>query len=170
MKSRFVGAVALTSVTLLAGGCSANTPTYDAVKAEAITALEEIAATVPQPGEVLRLPEGDPYPCDDPLLLSQRDGAFFTGQWNVFVPPDFDFDTYISTLPAQLGEDWEAQDLGIEVSFAAVYLVNRERGVSVSVDEAEIDGRPALDLIAISRCGILPNDVRPRKSAGGHRR
>lgn len=156
-------------VTLPTAGCSASTPTYDAAKAGAITALEEIAATVPQPREVSRLPESDPYPCDDPLLLSQRKGAFFTGQWSVFVPPNFDFDTYISTLPAQLGEDWEAQDLGIEVSFATVYLVNRERGVSVSVDEAEIDGRPALDLIATSRCGVLPNDTPSRESSGGRR-
>ena len=167
MTARFLQAIALVLIPLTTGGCALNQPSYDTVRAEAVAALDEIAALVPPPHEVSPEPDDEPYSCSDPLLSSRRGGAFYTGQWAVYVSDGFDFDTFIADLPGRLGDGWEERDLGIAVSFASVYLVNHEHELSVTVDEAEIDGRPALDLIVISRCGILPTDDKPRTSPGG---
>ncbi|MDQ1083819.1 MULTISPECIES: hypothetical protein [Microbacterium] len=133
-------------------------PTYEVVREEVIQSLDDIVATVPEPKEVVREPEDEPFSCSNPLLLSKRKGAFFTGQWAVYVPEDFDIRAYVTSLPGRLGAGWEERKSSIEVSFANVDLVREEPRLTVSVQETEINGRRALDLIAISRCGVLPED------------
>lgn len=148
------------------GGCAVGEPSYKAVREEVIASLEDIVSVVPDPKEVVREPDDEPYSCSDPLLMSNREGAFFTGQWAVYIPEEFDVDSFVAALPGLLGDGWEKQESSIEVSFANVDLVRKEPRVTVSVQEAIIDGRKSLDLIAISRCGILSDEDRsPAASA-----
>lgn len=147
----------LAGVASSAGGCAPARPAYNEVRDDAIESLDELAAMVPDPKEVVPGAEQDPYTCDDPVLISRQKGAFYTGHWYVYVSESSDIDAFIASLPTRLSDKWKQQDLGIEVSFANIDLVQEETGVSVAVEEAEIDGRPALDLLAISRCGTLPD-------------
>lgn len=162
---RIGGASCLALAILVIGGCSVRTPTYETVRQDATQSLEEIAALIPPPRDIVPEPERPPYPCDDPLLLSQSDGSFYTGQWAVYVPAEFDASAFVADLPDKLGARWERRESGITVSFANVDLVQTESGVRVSVQEITIDGRRALDLIAISRCGTV-GDAHVQKDIG----
>lgn len=169
MKRRVSAILALAAVLGL-GGCGVNEPTYDTVREEVVSSLDRVVAVIPDPKEVAPQPEGEPYSCGDPLLLSNRKGAFFTGHWFVYVPEGFDIDAFIETLPGLLGEDWEVRDTQIEVSFANVDVLYKPLGVTVSVEDALAGDRPAVELLAISRCGLLPDDTRSRESPGGRGR
>ncbi|MGN7188328.1 hypothetical protein [Microbacterium enclense] len=167
MKRAMV-ATLLTAVILPAlGGCAMNRSTYGEVREEALRSLEQVVEVIPDPKEVVPQAEGEPYPCDDPLLPTKKKGAFFTGHWFVYLPDRFNVDAFISSLAERLGEDWEERDLGVNVSFSQVDLLYKPSGFTVSVEDALTDGRPALELIVISRCGILPTDDKPRRSPGG---
>lgn len=149
------------------GGCGMNKPTYETVRGEVTSTLDEVVAVIPDPKEIQPQSKGEPYPCDDPMLLADREGAFFTGHWFVYVPESFDIDAFIASLPGLLGDDWEVRDPQIEVSFANVDLLYKPLSLTVSVEEALTGDRPAIELLAISRCGILPDDAKPRESRGG---
>ncbi|WZH36016.1 MAG: hypothetical protein PIR02_14760 [Microbacterium enclense] len=158
---RVVGAVLAAGVALGTGGCSAASPSYDTVRDEAVEALNQIVAVVPEPKEVFRGTEQDPSSCADTLLISRHEGAFSTAHWFVFVPGTFDIETFVASLSARLGDEWKQRESGIDVSFANVDLVQQELRVSVSVEEGTSDGRRALEMIAISRCGTLAESPAP---------
>lgn len=165
---RVTASLLLTALVLpVLGGCAMDRPTFDGVRGEALDSLERIAKVIPGPKEVEPQAEGKPYPCDDPLLLSNRDGAFHTGHWIVHLPEGFDVDGFINTLPGLLGEDWEVRAPAIDVSFANVDLLYKPGAFTVSVEDALAESGPALELLVISRCGILPTDDKPRRSPGG---
>ncbi|MDQ1137065.1 hypothetical protein QE410_001864 [Microbacterium sp. SORGH_AS 1204] len=155
---RKLTAALLLPLTLGLGGCGLNAPTYEAVRDEVTSSLDRIVAVVPNPKEVVPQPGSDPYPCDNPLLLSRHQGAFFTGHWFVYVPEDFDIDLFIESLPGLLGDDWERVDPQVSVSFSNVDVLYKPLGLTVSVEDALSDGRPALELLAISRCGTLTGE------------
>lgn len=157
---RTVSAIVLMAATLGLGGCGLNEPTYENVREEVITSMDQVAAVIPDPKEVAPEPEGEPYSCGDPLLLSNREGAFFTGHWFIYVPEGFDIDAFVEMLPSLLGEDWEVRDSQIQVSFANVDVFYKPLGVTVSVEDALTGDRPALELLAISRCGTLSDNDR----------
>lgn len=157
-----LAAITLVALVLLGvEGCSVDTPSYEAVQSETTQTLEKLVNVVPDPKEIVRQPEQPPYPCDDPLLMSRDRGAFYTGHWIIYVADDVDVHALLAALPTRLGDEWEERDLGIDVSFANLDLLEKDLNVSVSVQEAHIDGRLALEMIAISRCGTLPANPAP---------
>lgn len=148
-------AVSLYLALVMLVGCSSNLPTYAEVRTETLDVLQSVADSLPTRQEVLVTPEFEPYPCNDGLLPRRGHGAFFTGQWAVFVSDDFDIPRFINDVPQRLGPDWRVEELGVPVSFAEVYLVRESPRMTLKVEEATIDGRRAIDLLAISRCGAI---------------
>lgn len=155
------------SITILIGlatlgGCTAGRPSYEEVRDQAVAALTTIVDLVPSPRTVDVGPEQEPYGCSDPLLPFRGEGAFYTGHWTAEVPETFDIAAFIESLPAKLGDGWTEEHLGIDVSFATVDLVQESTGVSVAVEDHSMDGRRLIDVLAISRCGILSDEESPR--------
>lgn len=155
---KFVASLCLAAVMLV--GCSPSVPTYAEVREETLGVLQNVADLVPTRQEVLVTPEFEPYSCNDGLALQSGHGAFFTGQWAVFVSDDFDIPGFIDDVPQRLGADWRVEELGVPVSFAEVYLVRESPKMTLKVEEATIDGRKAIDLLAISRCGKITDEER----------
>lgn len=147
------------------GGCTVGRPSYDEVRDQTVAALQAIVDLIPSPRTVDVGPEQEPYSCSDPLLPSRGEGSFYTGHWTAEVSETFDIAAFIETLPATLGHGWTEEDLGIDVSFATVDLIQESTGVSVAVEDHSVDGRRVIDVLAISRCGILSDEERsPRPS------
>ena len=146
---------------LILSGCSAATSSYDEVRIEADEVLRQVSDLVPEPKDVVPTEGIQPYSCDDDLIFGKSKGKFYTGQWAVFVDESFDIASFISTVPDALGDGWSEQSLGVPVNFAQVYLVRDSPRMSLTVRELTIDGRKAIDLLAISRCGILPATPAP---------
>lgn len=157
MKLRMYALAACLIVPLTLGGCAVKQPTYAEVRAETLDVLAQVAAFIPDPIDVVPTPEFDPYPCGDSLTTGHAEDSFYTGQWAVFVEEDFDVHAFVATVPARLGPDWRAEDTGISTSFAQVYLVRDSPRTTITVEESRIDGRKAVDLLAISRCGTAPD-------------
>lgn len=156
----------LTSLALGIGlltihGCALTPPTYDQVRAETNDVLRQVAELVPEPKAVEPNEEFEPYPCDDPLTLGGRKGSFYTGQWLVFVDDTYNVSALIDRVPEQLGEGWRIEKLGVPVNHPLVYLVRDSPRMSLTVEESTFDGRKAVELLAISRCGTLSEDQRP---------
>ena len=142
------------------GGCSAPATTYAEVRSETLDALQTFSDFVPEPKEILVTPEFEPYPCGEGQALQTGQGAFYTGQWALFLQDDFDIPQFVREVPRLLGEDWRVEELGIPVDFAEVYLVRDSPRMSLKVEESTIDGRKAIDVLAISRCGGMSDDER----------
>ncbi len=136
-------------------GCSATPPRrYEDVKNEALAALQTVADLIPEPKTVRPRPEQEPYGCNDPLLGMNKDGAFFTGYWEVDVSEQVDIRHFIAGVRDSLGDGWRTEPQLIEVSFPQANLIQEATGVSVTIEESDRDGRKGIDLLAISRCGI----------------
>ncbi|KTS90954.1 hypothetical protein NS183_06585 [Microbacterium testaceum] len=153
--------VAVVASALTLTGCTAPAPTYEQVRAETEEVLRQVADRIPDPKE-LEITEGiEPYSCSDALTLGDRSGSFYTGQWAVYVDDSFDVPSFISEFPEALGAGWRAMDLGVSSSTGQIYLVRESPHMSLGIRELTIDGRKAIDLLAISRCGTLSEDQRP---------
>uniref|UniRef100_UPI0004775C21 hypothetical protein n=1 Tax=Microbacterium sp. B19 TaxID=96765 RepID=UPI0004775C21 len=107
----------------------------------------------PDPKEVSKTPEFKPYPCDDELALGNQPGAFYTGQWKVFVDEDFDVAAFVQSIPEVLGEQWTEAPLGLPLSFTQVRLVRDSPRMTLTVEESLPGDRKAVELLGISRCG-----------------
>lgn len=153
--------LALTAAALVLSGCATSLPPYDQVRKETDELLQQVVDLVPDPKEVVPTDEFAPYSCDDKLIFGTRRGSFYTGQWAVYVDESFDIPSFIAQFPNLLGDDWQAKDLGVPVSFAQAYLVREAPRMSLGISEKTIDGRKAIDLLAISRCGTLPATPAP---------
>lgn len=160
----------LGAVGLMLGGCSSSQPSYDMVRDEALDALNTVVDLMPEDSIVKPRAEQEPYSCEDPLMGNGSDGAFHTAYWEVEVPPSMNIAAFIGALPDRLGEGWRAEDLGVASADPQVYLVHDDPSFSLTVEQSRGDSRAGIDLIAISRCGILPDDARPRESSGGRGR
>jgi hypothetical protein len=79
----------------------------------------------------------------------------------VFVDDAFDIPAFIEKVPEALGEGWRTAELGVPMHHPLVYLVRDTPRMSLSVEESTFDGRKAVELLAISRCGILPETPAP---------
>lgn len=142
------------------GGCSAPAIPYTEVRSETLDLLQTVSDLVPEPKEILVTPEFKPYSCGDELALQSGRGAFYTGQWALFVQDSFDIPEFVQEVPDLLGEDWRVEELGIPVDFAEVYLVRDSPRMTLKIEESTIDGRKAIDLLAISRCGRISDEER----------
>lgn len=146
-----VGALLLTGCTVF------GQPTFAEVRQETLDAMDEVVALIPDHGRIERTPEFKPYRCDDPLVMGTGDGAFFTGQWTVAVPPDLDVVEFLDQIPTRLPE-WAEEDLGVPTKEPYIYLVRKTPRMTLSVEESTLDGGKAIELLAISRCGIEDSD------------
>lgn len=136
-------------------GCSASPPrSYDDVKTDAIAALQTIADLIPEPKTIRPRPEQKPYGCHDPLIGMDKDGAFFTGYWEIEVSEQVDIQEFVEGVQDRLGDGWKPEPQLIEVSFPQVNLVQEATGVSVTIEESDRDGRKGIDILAISLCGV----------------
>lgn len=151
----------LGTALLVISGCALTPPTYDQVRAETEDVLRQVANLVPDPKTVEPNEGFEPYPCDDPLTLGGAKGSFYTGQWVVVVGDTFDIPALIDRVPEELGEGWRIAKLGVPVNHPLVYLVRDSPRMSLTVEESTFDGRKAVELLAISRCGTLPEDQVP---------
>lgn len=145
--------IVVAGASLIAGCAVFDQPTFAEVRQETLDAMDEIVALIPVRGRVEQTPEFKPYRCDDPLLLGSGDGSFFTGQWTVAVPPDFDVGGFLDRVPTMLPE-WTEEDLGVPAKEPYIYLVRKTPRMTISLEESTLDGGKAIELLAISRCGI----------------
>lgn len=153
--ARLLAAVSVVTVSLT--GCTTRElPTYAQVRAETLDVLQEVADLVPDPKEIVRTAEFAPYPCDDELALGDQPGVFFTGQWKVFVDQQFDVARFVRSVPTLMGDSWKEDPLGLPLSFAQVRLVRDSPRMSLTVEESVPGDRKAVELLAISRCGLDP--------------
>ncbi|RWR19726.1 hypothetical protein D8Y23_07040 [Microbacterium enclense] len=151
---REVAASAVIGVLVLLAGCSLSEgPTYAEVRQETLDAMDEVVSLIPSHGRIERTPEYTPFSCSDSLLPSSGRGAFFTGHWNVAVADDFDIDGFIDRMPQVLPE-WSEEDLGVPVKEPYIYLVRKTPRMTLSLQESELDGEKAIELLAMSRCGV----------------
>lgn len=147
---------ALGASVLVLTGCSVpDLPPYSQVRAETLEVLQQVADLVPEPKEISKTAEFKPYPCDDDLALGKQPGEFYTGQWKVFVSEDFDVEAFVLGMPSVLGEGWTEAPLGLPLSFAQTRLVRESPQVTITVEESLPGDRKAVELLAISRCGVL---------------
>lgn len=156
---RLTASGVLALVAFLAG-CSAPATPYAEVRSETLDALQTVSDFVPEPKEILVTPEFEPYPCGDGLALQSGRGAFYTGQWALFVEEGFDVPQFVQQVPNLMGEDWRVEELGIPVDFAEVYLVRDSPRMTLKIEESTINGHKAIDLLAISRCGRITDEER----------
>lgn len=153
--------LALTACALLLSGCADSPPTYDQVRAETNDVLKQVADLVPDPKEIVPNETFEPYGCGEDLTFGTGRGSFYTGQWEVYVDDSFDIPSFIDRFPDAVGDGWRAHDLGVPVNFAQIYMVRDSPRMSLGISERTVDGRKAIDLLAISRCGTLSEDQRP---------
>jgi hypothetical protein len=154
---RIFTSLTLGTALLMINGCAVAPPTYDQVRTETDDVLRHVADLVAEPKTVEPNQEFDPYPCDDPLTLGGRKGSFYTGQWLVFVDENFDIPAFIEKFPEALDEGWRTAKLGVPVHHPLVYLIRDSPRMSLTIEESTFEGRKAVELLAISRCGTLPD-------------
>lgn len=151
------GAATMLLVTFLTGltACSASSgPSYAEVRAQAEDAVAEIVAVLPDGAEFL--PDGDAraQTCDSEVSPRGRAaGDFATVHGAVSLPEGTDAAATVTELPVVLGEGWALEPAGVDLDIATVRLSRAETNVSVDVTESTVDGRPGLDLLAVSECG-----------------
>ncbi|MDQ1076584.1 MULTISPECIES: hypothetical protein [Microbacterium] len=161
MKAALALLALTTAGALMLSGCADSPPTYDQVRAETNDVLRQVADLVPDPKEIVPNESFEPYSCGDNLTFGAGRGSFYTGQWEVYVDDSFDISSFIARFPDAVGDGWRAHDLGVPVNFAQIYMVRDSPRMSLGMSERTIDGRKAIDLLAISRCGTLSEDQRP---------
>lgn len=128
-------------------------PSYTQVVDETEEALNEIVEQVDGPKTVLRLPDIDPYPCDDPLIGGHESGYFYTGNWEVHLDAGSDVDHVVVSLLSRLGEEWREYDVGLPPRTDSIHIIKDETAVKVAVVAVDDPSAPAVRLTAISRCG-----------------
>lgn len=141
--------------TFLMSACSPTPkPTYDAVRSDALDAMQTVADAIPDPKAIHPRPEQPPYSCDNELMGMRHSGAFFTGYWEVAVADDMDVTAFVSGLLDTLGDGWRTEPQAVGVPYAQTNLLRDSSGVSVTVEERPRNGSKGIDILAISRCGI----------------
>lgn len=148
----------------ISGCASGDYPTYEDVRRDTLDAMQTVIDRIPEPKVVRPRPEFEPYGCHDELLGMNKDGAFFTGYWEVEVADDLDVAQFVLDLPSELGDGWADEPQLISVSFAQTNLVQVATKVSITVEERERNGKKGIDVLAISPCGIEARPTYPPTS------
>ena len=145
-----VGAAAAIVVVGLLGGCAAA-PSYDDVRADTISAGEEIIATFPQDADVEQSPDGTPYSCSS-------GGYTYTGQWTVTFTEGTDIAALMNALPDALGAQWAVTPGSLPRSDGFVDITDSKRKVGVSVSDYSASYEaPTIDVLATSVCATMPS-------------
>lgn len=144
--------VLLATALLLMTGCSwsASKPSYSTVRAEAEAAMTRVTDLLPAASRVEDLSSDVALHCDG-------DGASYTGHWSAYPPAGFDTSSFVSTLAAQLADDFQQRPSPIDTSFeVALLLASDQTAVLLTVTDTSAEAGPSIDLLAISRCGTRP--------------
>lgn len=155
MRNR-VTAVILSCVTIAAlmTGCTMTSlPTYDDVRDETESAMQQIADTMPEGSRVEDLTVATPTICG-----GGADGVFFTGHWFVHGPDGFDTDSFITELPTKVAADFTEEESGVAVSFPADRLRSHPAGVGIDVTNSTAGEYPGIEILATSPCAKDPAD------------
>ncbi|MFB3979157.1 MULTISPECIES: hypothetical protein [Microbacterium] len=154
MRHRFSICLIVIAVALLPG-CSETKPSYDDVRAEAIAVMQQVNDLIPGPTTPRPRPEFDPFGCGShPLSGEGSDSAFFTGYWEIEVSNEVDVPSFIADLPATLGDDWVVEDVGVDVPFAQVHLLQKSSRISLTVEHRDRNDKKGIDVLVMSRCGL----------------
>lgn len=147
--------LALASLASAAGAltlaaCAPVLPTYDAIRDETRAAMQEIVDEIPAGSEVDDLSTETPFGC-------QGDGVVYTGHWAVYPEPPFDSQAFVDGLTEALDGTWAANEDALESPDPSVSLLKDDMLIrATAVDD---DGRMAVDILALSRCGQSPTPV-----------
>ncbi|MFI8631526.1 hypothetical protein ACIGEP_02880 [Microbacterium sp. NPDC077663] len=151
------GAATMLLVTFLTGltACSASSgPSYAEVRAQAEDAVAEIVAALPDGAEFRPDGGSSAQVCDSEVSPRGRAaGEFATVHGAVSLPEGVDAATTVTELPVALGDGWALEPAGVDLDIATVRLSRAETNVSVDITESTVEGRPGLDLLAVSECG-----------------
>ncbi|CAN7201842.1 hypothetical protein LJR045_000594 [Microbacterium sp. LjRoot45] len=130
-------------------GCS-PLPSFDQLESESRAAAQAIADHLPPGSEVEDRSTGEEGPCG-------RGTASYTQHWVSYPEPPFDGEEFIATLVRELPDEFVVVDTGVPVSDPNLAIDYRGMTMSVYVDADQRD-EPVVDIFAISRCGLPPED------------
>ncbi|MEU2202793.1 hypothetical protein AB0P19_02450 [Microbacterium oleivorans] len=151
------GAATMLLVTCLIGltACSTGAgPSYADVRAQAEDAVAEIVAALPDGAEFVPDGGASAQSCDSEVSPGgPSTGEFATIHGAVALPEGTDAAATVMELPVALGDGWALEPAGVDLDIATVRLSRAETNVSVDVTESTVQGRPGLDLLAVSECG-----------------
>lgn len=82
---------------------------------------------------------------------------FYTGHWAAYPGDDFDGQAFIDALPGQLGDEWTVNKDVVPISRPNVAIESDTVSLDVWI-VTDDDGELAVDILAISRCGQLPEE------------
>lgn len=144
---------------LAVGGCSTLTATrsYDEVRDDTVSAVEEIISTFPSDAVVVQRPDGEPYACK--TGDSSAAGYMYTGQWDITFPASTDVTRLINALPASAGAQWSVTRGSLPRTATYVDVTDSEKHVGASVtDASDPTSGPRINILATSTCGKNSRD------------
>lgn len=153
-RSRVVSAFIAVGMSMILGGCgmASNLPTYDDVSSDTRAAMQTVVDLLPEASVVTPRPEQEPYPCDDPVGVDNKRGAFYTGNWDITVPANFDIESFVLALPDTLGEGWDVVPSQIPVGYATVDILEEATSIVVTVSDASEGSTASLNIMGMSPC------------------
>ncbi len=129
-------------------GCS-PLPSFDQLESESRAAAQAIADHLPPGTRIEDRSTGEEGPCG-------RGTASYTQHWAAYPAPPFDGEEFIATLARELPDEFVVVDTGVPMSDPN--LAMDYRGMTIDVIVADDQGEPIVDILAISRCGLPPED------------
>ena len=126
-------------------------PQYSTVQQEAEAAMQAVVDQLP-PGTTV-----DDHSDDSPFACSDG-GFFFTGHWAADPGDGFDIESFISTLPDELGGDFVVIEPALKPTFPQVELNATDLGnTTVTVSQGFNEMAHVVDILAMSRCAEDPD-------------
>ncbi|WEK13706.1 MAG: hypothetical protein P0Y48_00410 [Candidatus Microbacterium phytovorans] len=145
---RRAAAATTAGVCALLVGCS-PLPSFDQLEWESRAAAQAIADHLPPGTEVEDRSTGEEGPCG-------RGTASYTQHWVSYPEPPFDGEEFIATLVRELPDEFDVFETGVTMSDPNLSL--SYRGMTIGVIVEDDQGEPIVDILAISRCGLPPED------------
>lgn len=145
----------LPKVALVAGLCAllagcAALPSFDQVRSETRAAVQAIADHLPERTKIEDWSTGKAGPC-------ATGTASYTEHWAGYPDPTFDGEEFIDTLIRELPDEFVVVDTGVHVSDPNLAIDYRGMTMSIVVIDDDPD-EPRVNILAISRCGLPPED------------
>lgn len=157
--TKTVAAIGGVAMVALLGGCAVNdSPSYAEVRVQTEQAIRQIVDLLPDGAQYAPGDEQQPYSCGGDILPLQegpKGTAFYTGRGEATMPEGSDADSFVTGLPAALGEDWREKDPAGSVPFTTVSLTHIATGVNVSVDAIAGPDQMIVGITATSPCGSV---------------
>ncbi|CAN7201704.1 hypothetical protein LJR045_000592 [Microbacterium sp. LjRoot45] len=130
-------------------GCS-PLPSFGQLRADTRSAVESIADYLPTGTPIRDRSTGEAGPCG-------RGTVSHTEHWEAYPGADFDGEEFIATLIQELPDEFVVFDTGVPMSDPNLSLKYRGMTVGVVVNHEEPQ-KPKVNILAISRCGLPPEE------------